>query len=55
MRTPDTSHLTPEDAELATALYLERNRGITRAELDRVRLAAEAGRAPSTRHARHAA
>lgn len=36
MRTPDTSHLCAEDAELLTALYIERN-GVSRGELARLR------------------
>ena len=36
LRLPDTSHLSPEDAELFVALYLERNY-VSRGELARVR------------------
>jgi hypothetical protein len=36
MTLPDTSHLTPEDAALFVALYLERNT-VSRGELARVR------------------
>jgi hypothetical protein len=36
MQLPDTSHLSPEDAELLEALYVERN-AVHRSELARVR------------------
>lgn len=48
MRTPDTAHLSPEDAELVRALYLERNR-VGVAELASVRLNALAESTRSTR------
>lgn len=37
---PDTSHLSPEDAELFVALYLERNY-VSRGEAQRVRVDVE--------------
>lgn len=35
LKLPDTSHLSPEDAELFEALYIERN-WLTRGELQRL-------------------
>ena len=55
MRTPDTAHLSPEDAALVEALYLERWADLPRAEATAVQLAAQADRQPPERHARHAA
>lgn len=44
IRTPDTTHLSPEDAELLEALYRERNT-VSRGELAKVRHNAELSRA----------
>jgi hypothetical protein len=53
IRCPDTSHLSPEDAALLEALYLERNT-VSRGELARVRnnvaLARAADRAAQLTH-----
>lgn len=59
IRTPDTAHLSPEDAELVRALYLERWAGLSPAELTRVRAARYVAddelERRADRHAGHAA